>query len=234
MQVCDVPLGGIRDYGNIGGLRIVIKKIIEILSDMYPEPKTELNFETPFQLLVATILSAQTTDKQVNKITSKLFKQFREPEDFANLPTTELEKYIKSCGLYKNKAKNIIETSNILISKHDSKVPNNYDLLIKLPGVGRKTANVVLANAFGKDVLAVDTHVFRVSNRLGLAASSTVEGTEEHLLKNIPIGMRNQAHHWLILHGRSTCNAKKPKCSECPLKLYCKYVAGANNHTFNI
>lgn len=199
-----------------------IDMILTILNDIYPEPKTELNFESEFQLLAATILSAQTTDKQVNKITSGLFKKYRNPEDFAQLSTAELETYIQSCGLYKNKAKNIIETSRILVEKFGGKVPEDLAQLVKLPGVGRKTANVVLANAFGHDVIAVDTHVFRVSNRLGLADADTVEKTEEQLMTVIPEGIRNKAHHWLILHGRHTCSAKKPKCLECPVSQYCR------------
>lgn len=201
-----------------------IKHILEVLNERYPDPKTELNFTTPFELLVATILSAQTTDRQVNKITANLFSKWRIPEEFASLQTETLEEEIKSCGLFKNKAKNIIAASRIIVKQYNSEVPKNLEELLNIPGVGRKTANVVLANAFGKDVIAVDTHVFRVSNRLGLANSASVDGTEKQLMDNIPAGLRNDSHHWLILHGRNTCKAQNPKCSECPVNSYCRFV----------
>jgi endonuclease-3 len=204
--------------------RAKIKKILDILNERYPEPKTELNFSTPFELLVATMLSAQTTDRQVNKITANLFAKWRTPEEFAVLPTATLEEEIKSCGLFKNKAKNIIAASKILVNQYNSEVPRDFADLLNIPGVGRKTANVVLANAFGKDVIAVDTHVFRVSNRLGLADSGSVDDTEGQLMANIPAGLRNNAHHWLILHGRHTCKAQNPKCPECPINSYCRFV----------
>lgn len=206
--------------------QVNISKIIDIFNELYPDPKTELNFETPFQLLVATILSAQTTDRQVNRITERLFQDYPTPADAAQLTPEQLEEYIKSCGLYHNKAKNIVETSRMLVQNHNSLVPDNFEDLIRLPGVGRKTANVVLANAFGKEAIAVDTHVFRVANRLGLANADTPDKTENDLKKVIPSNLWNKAHHWLILHGRSTCRAVSPKCSECSLKEYCRY---ANN-----
>lgn len=200
-----------------------IKKILAELGRLYPNPKTELYFETPFQLLIATMLSAQTTDRQVNNITKKLFVKYTDPSDFARLTPEELEEDIKSCGLYKNKAKNIVATSKQLIEQYDSRVPDTMEELTALPGVGRKTANVVMANAFGKPAIAVDTHVFRVSNRLGLAASRTPEKTEEDLKKNIPVNDWSQAHHWLIFHGRNVCKARKPLCEECTLQPYCHY-----------
>jgi len=203
--------------------------ILRILDELYPNPQTELNFETTFQLLVATILSAQTTDRQVNAITAELFRKHATPRDFAVLTAEELEREIKSCGLYKNKAKNIIAASKLLVEKHDSQVPDEFAALIALPGVGRKTANVVLANAFGKDAIAVDTHVFRVSNRLGLAAAETTEKTEEDLMKIIPSSDWNRAHHWLIFHGRRVCRAQKPKCHECQLRDYCRYYGKQGN-----
>lgn len=208
--------------------QVNIKRIIGVMDKLYPDPKTELIFETPFQLLVATILSAQTTDKQVNRITQRLFKEQPTPSDIAKLTPEQLEDYIKSCGLYRNKAKNILETSRTLVERYDSSVPDNFEELITLPGVGRKTANVVLANAFGKDAIAVDTHVFRVANRLGLAKADTPEKTEDDLKKAIPSGLRNKAHHWLIFHGRGVCRAINPKCSECLLKEYCNYASGEN------
>lgn len=201
-----------------------IDKILAVLGELYPEPKTELIFSTPFQLLVATMLSAQTTDRQVNAITAGLFKKYSTPQVFAALSQETLENEIKSCGLYKNKAKNIIAASRTLVEKYGSQVPDSLDLLVNLPGVGRKTANVVLANAFGRDVIAVDTHVFRVANRLGLAASDTPEKTEQDLLQSIPPGLRNNAHHWLIFHGRRVCRAQNPKCGECGLSGLCRYV----------
>jgi endonuclease-3 len=172
------------------------------------------------------MLSAQTTDVTVNKATEVLFKVYNKPEDFAVLSQEELESYIRTCGFYKTKAKNIINTSRKIISEYNGKVPDTLEELTKLPGVGRKTANVVLSNAFGKDAIAVDTHVFRVSNRLGLADAKDVEKTEEHLMKNIPRKYWSRAHHWLIWHGRKVCIARKPKCDICSLKEYCK--------TFNI
>ncbi len=198
-------------------------EILSVLNGLYPEAKTQLKFETPFQLLVAVMLSAQTTDRQVNAITKTLFEKYTVPQDFARLPVSTLENEIKSCGLYKNKAKNINETSKILVDKFDSTVPDSFEELVKLPGVGRKTANVVLANAYGRDVIAVDTHVFRVANRLGLASSKTPEKTEEDLTRSIPPGSRSKAHHWLIYHGRQVCRAQNPKCPECVLSDCCKY-----------
>ncbi len=200
-----------------------VQKVLAVLSDLYPNPRTALNFNTPFQLLVATILSAQTTDRQVNRVTEKLFMKYAAPEDFARLTPEELENEIKSCGLYKNKAQNIIQTARILADKYGSEVPDSFDELVGLPGVGRKTANVVLANAFNRDTIAVDTHVFRVANRLGLSASPTPEKTEEDLQRNIPAGFRKQAHHWLISHGRRVCRARRPNCPQCQLKDYCRY-----------
>lgn len=196
-------------------------KILGELEKSYGDMGCALDYRTPFELLVATMLSAQTTDVTVNKATEVLFKVYNKPEDFAVLPQEELEKYIKTCGFYKTKAQNIINTSRKIISEHNGKVPDTLEELTKLPGVGRKTANVVLSNAFGKDAIAVDTHVFRVSNRLGLADAKDVEKTEEHLMKNIPKEYWSRAHHWLIWHGRKVCNARKPKCEICPLKEYC-------------
>ena len=193
------------------------------MDELYPDPKTELHFSTPFQLLVATMLSAQTTDRQVNSITDSLFRKYRSPEEFVVLSPAQLENEIKSCGLFKTKARNIIEASRILVNDYYLRVPDSFQELIKLPGVGRKTANVVLANAFGQDTIAVDTHVFRVANRLGLTAAPTPEKTEEELLEAIPPGLRNKAHHWLIFHGRSTCQARKPKCDDCQINHYCRY-----------
>jgi endonuclease III len=201
-----------------------IDSILKKLSGMYPT-KPALHFSNPFELLIATILSAQCTDKQVNKVTDVLFKKFKAPEDFAVLKVDELEKYVKSCGFYKNKAENIINTCKMLVKDYNSAVPDTMEELIKLPGVGRKTANVVLSNAFGVDAIAVDTHVFRVSNRLGLADSKDVEKTEYQLMENIPKDKWSKAHHWIIYHGRNLCTARNPKCSQCPLSAECKYFS---------
>ncbi|MDF2674445.1 MAG: nth [Clostridiales bacterium] len=200
--------------------------ILAELEKSYGDMGCALDYGTPFELLIATMLSAQTTDVTVNKATEVLFKVYNKPEDFAVLSQEELESYIRTCGFYKTKAKNIINTSRKIISEYNGKVPDTLEELTKLPGVGRKTANVVLSNAFGKDAIAVDTHVFRVSNRLGLADAKDVEKTEEHLMKNIPRKYWSRAHHWLIWHGRKVCIARKPKCDICSLKEYCK--------TFNI
>jgi len=200
-----------------------VERILDILAELYPEAKTALVYSNAFELLIATMLSAQTTDRQVNAITKELFKRYRTPEDFANADPMELENYIKSCGLYRTKALNIINTCKILVEKYNSRVPDDIDELQKLPGVGRKTANVVVSNAFGKPAIAVDTHVFRVTHRLGLAESTTVLGTEKELTACIPEKLWSQAHHWFIHHGRNVCKAKKPECEKCKLNLYCDY-----------
>lgn len=200
-----------------------IDKIIEELEKYYYDARPGLNFSNPFELLVATILSAQCTDKQVNKVTPNLFKKYRDAHGFANADEKELGKDIYICGFYKNKSKNIINASRMIIEQYDGEVPSNIEDLQKLPGVGRKTANVVASNAFGVDAIAVDTHVFRVSNRLGLADAKNVEDTERQLMENIPKKKWSRAHHWIIHHGRQICTARNPKCSECFLKEYCVY-----------
>lgn len=200
------------------------REILRILAERYPNPKPALNFTNPFELLIATILSAQTTDKQVNNITAKLFAKYTRPEDYSALTQEGLEEDIKSCGLYKNKAKNIIATCKILVEQYNSQVPRTGEQLIKLPGVGRKTANVVLSNAFGVPAIAVDTHVFRVANRLGLADSSDVKVTEKHLMENIDRELWSDAHHWLIFFGREICHARKPQCNQCPLSHLCNHL----------
>lgn len=200
-----------------------VNKIIELLNEKYGHLGCALNYRTPFELLIATMLSAQTTDITVNKATDVLFKKYNKPEHFVKIPIEELENYIKTCGFYKNKAKNIKEASRIILEKYNGIVPDNLEELVKLPGVGRKTANVVLSNAFGKDAIAVDTHVFRVANRIGLAKSNNVDETELQLMKNIPKEWWSRAHHMLIWHGRHICSARKPKCEECDIKNYCDY-----------
>lgn len=199
------------------------KKVIEILLEEFPDAKAELDFTNPFELLIATILSAQCTDVQVNKTTAVLFKELKKPEDYIGLTEVELGERIHSCGFYNTKSRNIIATCKILIDKYEGKVPDNIETLITLPGVGRKTANVVVSNAYGKPAIAVDTHVFRVSNRIGLANSDNVFDTEKDLMGIINKRMWSKAHHLLIFHGRRICKARKPLCEECPLTEYCNY-----------
>lgn len=204
-------------------------KVIEILKNTYPNAKSGLKFTNPFELLIATILSAQCTDKRVNIITDRLFKKYKTPEDFLKLTPEELQEEIRECGLYRNKSKSILETCKILKEKYDSKVPETLEELMTLPGVGRKTANVVLSNAFSKQAIAVDTHVFRVSNRIGLADSKDVFTTEKQLMELIPENLWSLSHHLLIHHGRNLCTARKPKCNECPVNHLCLYFKGRKN-----
>ncbi len=200
-----------------------VKEVLMILEELYPHAKAELNFSNPFELLIATILSAQCTDVRVNKVTEKLFRKYKTPEDYLKLTEEELGEKIRSCGFYNNKSKNILGTCEMLVKEYDGKVPDTREELMKLPGVGRKTANVVLSNAFFKEAIAVDTHVFRVSNRIGLSNSSNVLDTEKDLMGNIEKNMWSKAHHLLIFHGRRICKARKPLCEKCPLDSYCIY-----------
>ncbi len=206
-----------------------IKKILDILEQTYPDAECELNYTNAFELLIATILSAQCTDVRVNKVTAELFKKYNKPEDFAKLSTAEISEEIKSCGLYKSKAQKIKETSVILCSNYGGEVPDKMEELVKLPGVGRKTANVVLSNAFGVDAIAVDTHVFRVSNRIGLVKTDTPEKTEFELMKVLPKKRWSKAHHLIIFHGRRICKARKPECNICPIVEYCDYYREGND-----
>ena len=200
-----------------------IKNIREVLANKYPVPDTALNFETPFQLLIATILSAQTTDTQVNKVTSKLFDKYSSPQDFASLNKEKLEDEIHSIGLYRNKSKYIIEASQKIIDDYSGEVPADFDELLTLPGVGRKTASVVTYAAFSLPAFPVDTHVFRVSNRLGLADSDNRDEVEFQLREVIPKDEWGDMHHRLIFHGREVCQARNPRCYECSLRNYCQY-----------
>lgn len=200
-----------------------IRQVLDILKELYPDARAELDFTNPFELLVATILSAQCTDIRVNKTTDKLFKELKTPEDYISLGEEELGKRIYSCGFYKNKSKNIVETSKILLKEYGGKVPETLEELMTLPGVGRKTANVVASNAFGVPAIAVDTHVFRVSNRIGLADSKDVWGTEKDLMGNIPKSEWTDTHHRIIFHGRRVCKSRKPMCEECRIREYCNY-----------
>lgn len=197
--------------------------ILQKLRDENPEPKTELKYTSPFELLISVLLSAQTTDVAVNKATKNLYAVANTPQAIKELGVNSLKKYIKTIGLYNNKAQNIIKTCDILIDKHDSVIPQNRIDLEELPGVGRKTANVVLNTAFGMDTIAVDTHVFRVSNRTKFATGKTVLDVEEKLLKVIPKEFMLNAHHWFILHGRYTCIARKPRCGSCVIEDLCEY-----------
>lgn len=203
------------------------QEILHILEETYGGAQSALHYGSVFQLLVAVILSAQTNDNQVNKITGPLFQRYPDAAAFATLEPADLEPQISTCGLYKNKAKNIVAASRILCQTYGGQVPADRDALMALPGVGRKTANVVLAVGFGIPALAVDTHVQRVSNRLGLARSTTPDQTEAQLCAILPQEKWADAHHWLIWHGRKLCTAQRPKCSQCPLATLCPSVRPA-------
>jgi len=198
-----------------------LENIFQIWHKENPEPKTELNYTNNYTLLVAVVLSAQSTDVGVNKATKKLFKIVDNPEKMLKLGEEKLKKHISTIGLFNGKAKNIIKLSQDLIDQHNSKVPEDFNKLIKLAGVGQKTANVVLNCAFGHPTIAVDTHVFRVANRLGFANEKTPEKTEIAVLKTIPKKWQSHAHHWMILHGRYTCKAQKPLCEVCNISKFC-------------
>jgi len=193
------------------------------LRDANPNPTTELEYASPFQLLVAVVLSAQATDKGVNIATRKLFAAAPTPEAMADLGENGIAEYIKTIGLFRNKAKNTAQLSRLLIERHGGEVPNDREALEALPGVGRKTANVVLNTIFGEPTMAVDTHIFRLANRTGLAPGKDVLEVEKRLLRRIPKEYLRDAHHWLILHGRYVCIARKPKCDECIIRDLCLY-----------
>ncbi len=197
--------------------------IFQRLQQQNPHPTTELNYSSPFELLIAVILSAQATDVSVNKATTVLFSQANTPKAILALGVTGLSHYIKSIGLYHTKAKNIIKTCELLLTQHAGMVPEDRASLEALPGVGRKTANVILNTAFGQDTIAVDTHIFRVANRINLAPGKTVLAVEKKLLSVIPQPYRRDAHHWLILHGRYVCTARKPQCHACLIADLCEY-----------
>ena len=197
--------------------------IFQRLQQANPKPQTELIYTSNFELLIAVMLSAQATDISVNKATKNLFKIANTPKQILNLGEELLKKYINNIGLFNTKAKNIIQTCHILENHHNSTVPNNFKMLCKLPGVGRKTANVVLNTAFGHETIAVDTHIFRVANRTKLATGTTVNAVEEKLMRNVPSEFIKDAHHWLILHGRYTCTARKPKCGACLINDICSW-----------
>jgi len=199
------------------------REIFVRLRELNPAPQTELRYTTPFELLIAVILSAQATDKSVNKATSSLFRAANTPAAILALGVAGLSPYIQSIGLYNSKAKNIIATCRLLLEEHAGEVPRLREALERLPGVGRKTANVILNTAFGEATIAVDTHIFRVANRTGLAPGKTVRAVEDKLLKLVPAEFARDAHHWLILHGRYVCKARKPECPNCVIADLCDY-----------
>ena len=198
-------------------------EIFTRLQAQNPEPRTELNYSTPFELLVAVALSAQATDKGVNKATAKLFPVANTPQAILELGEEGLKSYIKTIGLFNSKAKHIIQACRMLVEQHDGVVPEDRAALEALPGVGRKTANVILNTAFGQPTIAVDTHIFRVANRTRIAPGKTVLEVEKKLLKFVPEAFKLDAHHWLILHGRYTCVARKPRCGSCVIEDLCEY-----------
>lgn len=204
------------------------REILAELERLYPDARPALHYGTSYELLIAVILSAQCTDERVNKVTAELFKEHNTPEKMLTLSQEELEKYIFSCGLYRSKAAHILSASRDIVEKFGGEVPSEHKRLKSLAGVGQKTANVVYAVAFGGDAIAVDTHVFRVSNRLGLAHADTPEKTEQQLKQVIPQSDWSKAHHWLIFHGRRVCHSQKPDCINCTLNKWCQFY----NKTF--
>ena len=199
------------------------REFFERLRAANPEPRSELAYASPFELLVAVVLSAQATDKSVNLATARLYPVANTPAAMASLGVARVENYIRTIGLFRTKAKNVVALSQALIEKHHGEVPRDRESLEALPGVGRKTANVVMNVAFGEPTIAVDTHIFRVSNRTGLASGKDVDAVEQRLLKVVPAEFRQHAHHWLILHGRYVCVARTPKCPECPVRDLCDF-----------
>ncbi|KTD51897.1 endonuclease III [Legionella quinlivanii] len=199
------------------------RRIFKIFQSLNPHPTTELIYHSPFELLIAVLLSAQATDVSVNKATAKLFAVANTPESILELGEERLKEYIKTIGLFNTKAKHVIATCEILVTQYQGEVPAERAALEKLPGVGRKTANVILNTAFGQPTMAVDTHIFRVANRTGIAPGNTPLAVENALLKRVDKEFIHDAHHWLILHGRYTCQARKPRCPQCPIRQYCEY-----------
>jgi endonuclease-3 len=203
--------------------RQAAQRVMEKLAAAYPDAKCALNFRNPFELLIATMLSAQSTDVRVNKVTARLFEKYRSPEDYAAISPEILQEEIKELGLFRSKAENIVAACRMLLDQYGGQVPASQEELVKLPGVGRKTANVVVSNAFGVPALAVDTHVARVSNRIGLADSDNPQVIERQVCSLLPREQWSQAHHWLIHHGRQVCAARKPRCEVCPVQAECRY-----------
>jgi len=206
--------------------KVMKQQILSILEEHYQGTVTALHYSSPFELLIAVILSAQCTDKRVNIITARLFPEYNTADQILGMGQEKLEEYIRDCGLFRSKARNILATCEILCRDYDGQVPSNFEALLTLPGVGRKTANVVLSQLFNIPAIAVDTHVFRVANRLGLAKGATPLAVEEGLMKAIPKEKWSDAHHWLIWHGRNVCKARKPACDICPLCQVCPSKEG--------
>lgn len=203
-----------------------IKEVLDRLEETYPEAECALHHQNVFQLIVAVALSAQTTDKSVNVVTPALFERYPDADALAAADVEEVSEYIKRIGMYKTKAKNIVGMAQKLVSDYGGQVPEDYDALVSLPGVGRKTANVVLSVGFGHQRIAVDTHVFRVANRIGLVHEKDVLKTELSLMERIPEERWSRTHHSLIFHGRQCCDARKPKCDDCPINTLCEYING--------
>ena len=205
-----------------------IKEVLDRLEETYPDAECALHHQNVFQLIVAVALSAQTTDKSVNVVTPALFERYPDADALAAADVEEVSEYIKRIGMYKTKAKNIVGMARKLVSDYDGQVPEDYDALVSLPGVGRKTANVVLSGGFGHQRIAVDTHVFRVANRIGLVHEKDVLKTELSLMERIPEERWSRTHHSLIFHGRQCCDSRKPKCDDCPINTLCEYINGEN------
>ena len=205
-----------------------VKEVLDILEKTYPDAECALHHKNVFQLIVAVALSAQTTDKSVNQVTPALFEKYPDAESLAAADVSEVSEYIKRIGMYKTKAKNIVGMARKLVSDYGGQVPEDYDALVSLPGVGRKTANVVLSVGFGPQRIAVDTHVFRVANRIRLVHEKDVLKTELSLMDRIPEERWSRTHHSLIFHGRQCCDARKPKCDDCPINTFCEYINGEN------
>lgn len=203
-----------------------IKEVLDILDKTYPEAECALHHQNVFQLIVAVALSAQTTDKSVNMVTPALFERYPDAHALAEADVSQVSEYIKRIGMYKTKANNIVGMAQKLVSEYGGQIPEDYDALVSLPGVGRKTANVVLSVGFGQQRIAVDTHVFRVANRIGLVHEKDVLKTELALMEQIPEERWSRTHHSLIFHGRQCCDARKPKCDDCPINTFCEYING--------
>lgn len=211
--------------------RAQTRKMLGKLEETYPDAKCALNYTTPFDLLIATMLSAQCTDARVNMVTENLFRKYRTPKDYAELSPEILQEDIASLGLFRAKSENIIAAARMILERFGGQVPQTQDELVQLPGVGRKTANVVLSNAFGIPALAVDTHVQRVANRIGIANSMNPEITEKQICERVPQKLWSQAHHWLIFHGRQICSARNPKCDVCPVSEFCQFYEKLQKET---
>ncbi|MCS7075307.1 MAG: endonuclease III [Bacteroidia bacterium] len=209
------------------------KSVLSILSEWYPDAQTELHYQNPYQLIVAVILSAQCTDKRVNQVTPAFFEAFPDVKTLSQQSPETVFEYIKSISYPNNKAKHLVKMSKVLMDKYGGTIPKTYEELISLPGVGRKTANVILSVLYQQPAMAVDTHVFRVSNRIGLVAAKNVLQAEKQLTQHIPKRDIPKAHHWLILHGRYICTARKPKCQQCPITEFCKYYTDAQKSVKN-